>query len=156
MTDSELIGRMDILHNRGYGRGGFLIELSPTNIYYDSNTVIEYFEAYYLNPLGPFKKEIKIVLYARRRYMEYRMNFKKEFWGSCSEEEYINNYLKPFLSLFRNYVNGVIDYRLQGEFGWLPKNLFPGYSASRSILTCESEKKDTDRLFNSADYYSRI
>ena len=67
----------------------------------------------------PFKKEIKIVLYARRRYMEYRMDFKKEFWGSCSEEEYINNYLKPFLSLFRNYVNGVIDYRLQGEFGWL-------------------------------------
>ena len=156
MTDSELICRMDILHNRGYGRGGFLIELSPTNVYYDSNTVIEYFEAYYLNPLGPFKKEIKIVLGARRRYMKYRMDFKKEFWGSCSEDEYINNYLKPFLSLFRNYVNGVIDYKLQGEFGFLPKNLYPGYSASRSILTCESEKKDTDRLFNSADYYSRI
>lgn len=154
MTDIELIGRMDILHNRGYGRGGFLVELYPTNVYYDKATAIEYFHAHYLNPLGPFKKEIKIVLYARRRYIEYRMDFKTEFWKSCSEEEFIDNYLKPFLSLFRNYINGEIDYMLKGEYAYLPKDLYPDYFASKYKLTQESEKNATEQLFNSADYYS--
>lgn len=144
MTDIELINRMDILHNRGYGRGGFLVELYPTNVYYDKDTVIEHFHAHYLNPFGPFKKEIKIVLLARRRYMKYRMEFNTEFWKSCSEEEFIYNYLIPFLSIFRNYI----------EYGYLPEDSYPGYFASKYKLTQESEKEDTERLFNSADNYS--
>lgn len=154
MTDIELISRMDILHNRGYGRGGFLVELEPTNVYYDKDTVIRYFHAYYLNPVGSFKKEIKIVLWAHRRYMEYCMEFKVEFWKSCNEEEFMDCYLRPFLSLFRNYINGEIDYLLQGEYGYMPKNLYPGYSASKHKLTRESEIDETEMLFRSADYYS--
>lgn len=154
MTDAELISRMDILHNRGYGRGGFLVELYPTNVYYNKDTVIEYFRAHYLNPLGPFKKEIKIVLHARRRYMEYRMDFKIEFWKSCSEEDFLENYLKPFLSLFRNYINGEIDYMLKGEYGYLPKDSYPDYFACKYKLIQESEINDTERLFDSADYNS--
>ena len=154
MTDVELINRMDILHNRGYGRGGLLVELYPTNVYYDKDTVIEHFRAHYLNPFGPFKKEIEIVLVTRRRYMRYRMHFKTQFWKSCSEKEFIHNYLKPFLSLFRNYINGEIDYMLRGEYGYLPEDSYPGYFASKYKLTQESEKKDTEQLFNSADNYS--
>lgn len=156
MCDESLIDRIDFLQDRGYGRGGFRIGLPPRYKYYfyDDQTVVSDLSGHYLNPLGPFKKEVSIYIEVVRKYKLFHLSYKTEFWNFCDQTEFIDVHLRPFLGLFRRYVNNNIDSsKLHGgEYRFLSKSEFPDYSAG---TTEEVDIKEVDMLFDFANYYKK-
>lgn len=107
MTDQEIINRIDYVHDSGSGRGGFQIRFSPPTpggTLYDDQHLFDYINGEYINPLGPFRKWISIYASVLSREKRQTLYLKKDFWGTCSEERFENEFLRPFLLLLRELV----------------------------------------------------
>ena len=154
MRDEQLINCIDFMRDRGLGSGGFRFEL-PHYLFYNDQSVIKYLDGKYLNPLGPFKKEVTIYMVVAQKYKLFKLSYKTEFWGSCDQVEFINTHLRPFLELFRKYINNELDSSklYGGEYRFLSKSAFPNYNAGTELLTEEKGIKEVNELFDIANYY---
>lgn len=106
--EKGIISKLDFLYERGYGRGGFVTSCKLP-LYLENGVVLERFHGHYLNPLGPFKKEIQIRACVIKNCYEYTLTYKVAFWASCSEYVFSADHLTPFLRILKKYVNGDIE-----------------------------------------------
>lgn len=146
MTDEQIISRIDFIHESGCGRGGFKVSL-PASMY-DDNIILDELSGEYINPIGPFRKWVELYAKVTTEDCCYFLAYRTEFRRSCSEWEFTEKYLEPFLDLLRKVVSGqvqVADVR----------KIFPECSASREALS-EEEKMYfpgwVDRLKNNKMY----
>ena len=108
MTSKELLSHIDYIHDSGCGRGGFKLKLTPRSILYNDNAVLDFFEGEYVNPIGPFTKWIKISAFVYTPTHRYSLCLKDNFWQSCSEYEFEEKYLRPFICTLKKWVEGEI------------------------------------------------
>ena len=133
MNDQQILDNLDFIHKSGLGRGGYSIHLSPSMQLYEDNVILYSFEGEYVNPIGPFQKWVYLSSAIYSSEKEYWLSFRKDFWRTCSEQDCIELYIKPFLFLLRKLVSDQIDSRsiLQN---------YDGYSAS--VRNLADEKKE--------------
>lgn len=147
MTDEQIISGIDFIHEPGCGRGGFKIHCHSW-VMYDENMILSKLSGEYVNPVGPFRKWVSLFCEVITENGIYRFAYNTDFWKSCSEQEFVERYLEPFLELLRKVVTGqmgVADFR----------EIIPGCSASMEHLS-EDEKKYfpewIDRINNNKMY----
>lgn len=112
MTNERIISLLDTTHPKGLGRGGFLIRLTHFGgLIYDEyeSMILDDFELEYVNPIGPFKKWVKIYAVVKTRKYRYSISFKEEFWKPISEENAFTWYLPEFLTVLRFFSNEEIS-----------------------------------------------
>lgn len=116
MNDIQIIDNLSFDYNAGYGRGGFVVTTDRFTLY-EEDSVLYHLKGSYLNPLGPFKKEVNI--YAEVYSMRYfsTLSLHDDFWGSITKDEFIKKYAEPFLQELRKVVHGEV--RHIGEKGIL-------------------------------------
>lgn len=130
MTDEQIISRIDFIHESGCGKGGFKVSLPPSM--YDDNVILDKLSGEYINPIGPFRKWVSLHAKVTTEDCLYYLHYHTEFRKSCSEWEFTEKYLEPFLALLRKIVTGKV------EVGEVP-NAFPDCEAGRKALS-EEEK----------------
>lgn len=128
MTDEQIISRIDFIHESGCGRGGFKIRL-PRGMYNDQ-MILGGLSGEYINPLGPFHKWVSLHAEVETEDSRYYLNYHTEFWKSCSEWEFTEKYLEPFLALLRKVVTRQTDVAEVSK-------LFPGCATAREALSEE-------------------
>lgn len=146
MTDEQIISAIDFIHESGCGRGGFKVSLPPSM--YDDNVILDRLSGEYINPLGPFRKWVSLFAKVTMGEASYYLAYRTEFRRSCSEWEFTEKYLEPFLDLLRKVVCGQVEVADV-------RKVFPECSASREALS-EEEKTYfpgwVDRLKNNKMY----
>lgn len=128
MTDEQIISRIDFIHESGCGKGGFKVSMPPSM--YDDNVILDKLSGEYINPLGPFRKWVSLYAKVTTEDCFYFLSYHTEFWKSCSEWEFTEKYLKPFLELLRKVVAGQVEVADV-------RKIFPECSASREALSEE-------------------
>ena len=127
MTDEQIITTMNFIHECGCGRGGYEIETSPSRFLYNPHALWSYFKGEYVKPIGPFRKWVSLSAYIMQGDSEYHLEYKDEFWRSCSEHLFIEIYLRPFLIILRQFVeNGEPEWnrRIDNKrYSWSIKKL---------------------------------
>ena len=133
MTDQQIIDRIDFIHNSDYGRRGYEIVISPSSMsLYENELILVRFSGYFATPIGPFKNKIVLSAIVVSSEKEYNLFFKREFRTVCTEQKCIVDYVTPFLSLLRQFVNNRID----ESTIW---RSYEGYNAT--VKNLESEEK---------------
>lgn len=118
MTDRQILNQIDFIHERGLGRGGYKIRLSPSWSIYDDYLILEDLRGTYVNPIGPFKKDLYIYAIVKSADKEYKLSIVREFWESLDEQRCIEMYLEPFLSMLRSFVFEQIDVKTLWSLGY--------------------------------------
>ena len=146
MTDEQIISAIDFIHESGCGKGGFKVSLPPSM--YDDNVILDRFSGEYINPLGPIRKWVSLFAEVTTGEASYYLGYRTEFRRSCSEWEFTEKYLEPFLDLLRKVVCGQVEVADV-------RKVFPECSARREALS-EEEKmyfpEWVDRLKNNKKY----
>lgn len=146
MTDEQIISAIDFIHESGCGKGGFKVSLPPSM--YDDNVILDRLSGEYINPLGPFRKWVSLFAEVTTGEASYYLGYRTEFRRSCSEWEFTEKYLEPFLDLLRKVVCGQVEVADV-------RKVFPECSARREALS-EEEKmyfpEWVDRLKNNKKY----
>lgn len=146
MTDEQIISAIDFIHESGCGKGGFKVSLPPSM--YDDNVILDRLLGEYINPLGPFRKWVSLFAEVTTGEASYYLGYRTEFRRSCSEWEFTEKYLEPFLDLLRKVVCGQVEVADV-------RKVFPECSARREALS-EEEKmyfpEWVDRLKNNKKY----
>lgn len=146
MTDEQIISTIDFIHESGCGKGGFKVSLPPSM--YDDNVILDRLSGEYINPLGPFRKWVSLFAEVTTGEASYYLGYRTEFRRSCSEWEFTEKYLEPFLDLLRKVVCGQVEVADV-------RKVFPECSARREALS-EEEKmyfpEWVDRLKNNKKY----
>lgn len=114
MSDQQILDAIDFLH-ANHGRGGYEIILSPRLWLYDNDLILTSFGGEYVNPLGPFHKWLNLHATVQSAKNKYKLVYHVEFWKSLKEQECIDQYLVPFISMLRNFVMGRIDKSTIGD-----------------------------------------
>ena len=110
MSDEQIISFIDFVHLPGLGRGGYEIIFSaPKAQFYEKDSILTSLGGRYLNPLGPFRKELFFSCVVLSQKKRYQLSFYSAFWKACSDEECLEQYIKPSLLLLRKLVNGQTD-----------------------------------------------
>lgn len=130
MTDEQIISAIDFVHESGCGKGGFMVSM-PRNMY-DDNVILDGLSGEYINPLGPFRKWVSLYAKVTTEDCSYILSYHTEFRKSCSEWEFTEKYLEPFLDLLRKVVYGQVEVADV-------RKVFPECSARREALS-EEEK----------------
>lgn len=130
MTDEQIISAIDFIHESGCGKGGFKVSLPPSM--YDDNVILDRLSGEYINPLGPFRKWVSLFAEVTTGEASYYLGYRTEFRRSCSEWEFTEKYLEPFLGLLRKVVCGQVEVADV-------RKVFPECSARREALS-EEEK----------------
>lgn len=140
MTDVQIAKEIDFIHAPGLGRGGFEVLLSLCPILYEDNAILLRLNGEYVNPLGPFRKWIKLRSGVMTPEYEYNLFYHIEFWKSCSEREIVDKHLIPFLNILRMLINEQVNYNDV-------RVLYPEYSYMKTELK-EHEKEYFKRSIN--------
>lgn len=146
MTDEQIISAIDFIHESGCGKGGFKVSLPPSM--YDDNVILDRLSGEYINPLGPFRKWVDLYAKVITGEASYYLGYRTEFRRACSEWEFTEKYLEPFLDLLRKVVAGQVEVADV-------RKIFPECSASRKALSEEERMYFpgwVDRLKNNKKY----
>lgn len=115
MSNQQILDSIDFIHSSDMGRGGYQIILSPTPWLFDDNLILTSFSGQYINPVGPFHKWLNIFALVESNENKYKLKYHVEFWKALKEDDCIDLYLAPFLSILRDFVMGRIDKRSIGD-----------------------------------------